>query len=177
MTFKIPGKHTARIIKLSCSTSHGIGPRTFYTDVEFDTIDGDSGHGVTLNASNHQITLSANRHYLGFGFFAVNRGLTADENFQIVATDTSNNYLDADDGFFAQSLGWGDYGESITMTDGTTRLPSSYNLQSASNMMFKIVKSVGASDYTFKVRGTAYISSAGSVITIDGTQLILLEME
>lgn len=182
MTFKMPGKHTARIVQLTCSTSHAIQQRTgtiagSFSDVEFDTIDGDSGHGVSLNATSHEITLSANRHYLGFGFFACNRGVTSDDSFQFVATDTSNNYLDADDGFFSLSLGYSQYGENFTSDDGTSRNPLTYSAQASTNTIFKIVKSVGGSDFTFKMRAGAYITSSGTVLTVDGTQLILLEME
>ena len=59
------------------------------TTVQFDTVTGDSGHGVSI--SSNLITLTGGRHYWGFGCVVINRSSTSDSQYTKFY-DSSNNF-------------------------------------------------------------------------------------
>lgn len=187
MTFNMPGKHNAKIVKITCSGVATLSKRNQdYNTLAFDTIDGDTGHGVTINSSTYEITLSANKHYYGLGFFAVaTTNTTSAVYYSIIATDTADNILNADDGFFAYDLGYASdsFGDSV-VPPGSSTARGAYTLSrnSSTNMLFKIFKNTDNNTFSFKIKGGSYWSTSSSQasklvnIKNDGTQLVLLEM-
>ena len=100
---------TARFIQVTmASDQNGVADTS--TTVQFDTVTGDSGHGVSI--SSNLISLAPNRHYWGFGCVVMNRSST--NNSQIVRffeSDGTTQLLPAD-GFFESLLPAGDNTDS-----------------------------------------------------------------
>tara|TARA_B100000925_G_C21686240_1_gene336221 strand:+ start:38 stop:577 length:540 start_codon:yes stop_codon:yes gene_type:complete len=178
MSYNVLLKGNAKFIKIySNSTSNSFGDDAF-VDVRLNQIEKDTGAAATLNSSTYEITLASNKHYVGFGFLHPFTGTYARYS-QIVALDSSNNLLSEDDGFF-NSLVYEDseyYATSNALksiSDGTTHLTTSVgNRYCTENNIFKIFKSTGNSNFTFKLRGR----TQGAAYTLNtDSQLVLIEM-
>mgnify|MGYP003131868657 CR=1 FL=1 len=100
MSYKNYSAYTARFIQLTLSSDQTI-TGTSVTTVNFDTITGDSGHGVSV--SSNLITLSANKHYWGFGVVVINRNNTTDSHLTEFY-NSSNIELTESDGFFSATV-------------------------------------------------------------------------
>ena len=75
MSFKNEKSYTTRFIELSLSANKSIAS-TSATLVDFDTIRGDNGHGVSL--SNGTITLSADKYYYIVGSATMDKDSSSD---------------------------------------------------------------------------------------------------
>ena len=117
------------------------------TTVQFDTIAGDNGHGVSI--SNNLITLTGGRHYWGFGCVVINRSSTSDSQYTKFY-DSSNNLLLPADGYFDSELPGGHNSDSRVIQ---------LSISPSSNESFYI-KTSGAD---------------GNILS-DGTHFILIEM-
>ena len=71
------------------------------TTVQFDTVTGDAGHGVSI--SSNLVTLTGGRHYWGFGCVVINRSSTTDSQYTKFY-DSSNNLLSVANGYFESEL-------------------------------------------------------------------------
>ena len=100
MSYKNYSAYTARFVQLTLSADQTIAG-TSATTVQFDTIAGDSGHGVSI--SSNLITLSANRHYWGFGVVAIDRDSITASHFAEFY-DSSNVELTESSGYFSSIL-------------------------------------------------------------------------
>ena len=79
------------------------------TTVQFDTVTGDSGHGVSI--SSNLVTLTGGRHYWGFGCVVINRSSTSDSQYTNFY-DSSNNLLSVANGYFESELPGGGSSDS-----------------------------------------------------------------
>jgi hypothetical protein len=100
MSYKNYSAYTARFVQLTLSADQTI-TGTSATTVEFDTIAGDSGHGVSI--SSNLITLSADRHYWGFGVVAIDRDSVTSTHFAEFY-NSSNVELTESSGYFSSVL-------------------------------------------------------------------------
>ena len=79
MSYKNEKSYTTRFIELSMSTNQSVSS-TNATLVEFDTIRGDNGHGVSLvSGQDGTIRLSANRYYYVVGSATMDKDSTSDQ--------------------------------------------------------------------------------------------------
>ncbi len=117
------------------------------TTVQFDTVTGDSGHGVSI--SSNLVTLSGGRHYWGFGCVVINRSSTSDSQYTKFY-DSSNNLLSAANGYFDSELPGGANSDSRVIQ---------LSVSPSSNESFYIKT-----------------DSADGDIKSDGTHFILIEM-
>ena len=100
MSYKNYSAYTSRFVQLTLSSDQTI-TGTSATTVEFDTIAGDSGHGVSI--SSNLITLSANKHYWGFGVVVIDRdNTTASQLTEFY--NSSNIELTESDGYFSATV-------------------------------------------------------------------------
>ena len=76
MSYKNEKSYITRFVELSMSSNQSV-TSTNATLVGFDTLRGDSGHGVSL--SNGTITLSANRYYYIVGSATMDKDTTTDQ--------------------------------------------------------------------------------------------------
>tara|TARA_R100000388_G_scaffold80066_1_gene58716 strand:+ start:339 stop:818 length:480 start_codon:yes stop_codon:yes gene_type:complete len=146
MSYKNYSSYTARFIQLTLSSDHTISG-TSATTVQFDTIAGDSGHGVSI--SSNLITLSADRHYWGFGAVAIDRDSVTDTHFTEFY-NSSNVELTESSGYFSSVL------------------PSDTNFDS--RVIQLSVSPTSSTSFYIKSRGAA------GDIQSDNTHLILIEM-
>ena len=117
------------------------------TTVQFDTVTGDSGHGVSI--SSNLVTLTGGRYYWGFGCVVINRSSTSDSQY-VKFYDSSNNLLSVANGYFDSELPGNEDSDSRVFQ---------LSVAPSSNESFYI-KTNGAD---------------GNVLS-DGTHLILIEM-
>ena len=96
---------TARFIQVTmASDQNGVADTS--TTVQFDTVTGDSGHGVSI--STNLISLQPNKHYWGFGCVVMDRNSTNDDQkVRFFESDGTTQLLPAD-GFFESFLPTGD---------------------------------------------------------------------
>ena len=147
MTYQIKyNSFTPRIVYLTMSADQN-GINNSITTVQFDTITGDSGHGISI--SNNLITLTGGRHYWGFGCVVMNRSSTSDSQY-VKFYDASNNLLSVSSGYFESELPGGENADSRVIQ---------LSVSPSSNESFYI-KTNGAD---------------GNILS-DGTHLILIEM-
>lgn len=137
---------TPKVVYLTMSADqNSISDST--TTVQFDTVTGDSGHGVSI--SSNLITLTGGRHYWGFGCVVINRSSTTDSQY-VKFYDSSNNLLSGANGYFESEL------------------PANNN---ADSRVIQISASPSSNEsFYIKTNG-----ADGNVLS-DGTHLILIEM-
>jgi len=153
MSFKNEKSYVTRFVELSMSSNQSV-TSTSATLVNFDTIRGDSGHGVSLvSGGNGTIRLSANKYYYIFGSATMDKDSTSD---QYNARWYYSN------------------GSQIPHAEGAFRTYKSY--QSGSNRWAQslhcqlIVNPTADTDYLLKVD-----DETGSLLK-DGTMLFITEM-
>ena len=100
MSYKNYSAYTSRFIQLTLSSDQTITGSSA-TTVNFDTVTGDSGHGVSI--SSNLITLSADRHYWGFGVVAIDRDSTTASHYTEFY-NSSNVELTESSGYFSSVL-------------------------------------------------------------------------
>ena len=111
MSYLTHSNYTPRFIEISLSADQSISAATA-TTVDFDTIRGDSGHGVSLvSGGNGRIRFSADRHYWCFGTMAIDRDNTG-TNYEASFFNTSGTELTAEEGNFNSALALGTNAES-----------------------------------------------------------------
>ena len=101
MTYQIKyNSFTPKVVYLTMSADQN-SISDSATTVQFDTVTGDSGHGISI--SNNLISLSGGRHYWGFGCVVINRSSTSDSQYTKFY-DSSNNLLSVANGYFESEL-------------------------------------------------------------------------
>ena len=153
MSYKNLTTYVTRFIEVYLSSDQSISSDSA-TLVDFDTIRGDSGHGVSLvSGGNGRIRLSANNHYYV-------RGITA---------------LDKDSASAPFSARWYDTsGTELTAAAGAFRSHPTY--YSGSNDQYEsvynqlIVNPTSDTDYDLKIDGET------GTLKSDGSFLIIIEM-
>ncbi len=137
---------TPRVVYLTMSADqNSISDST--TTVQFDTVTGDSGHGVSI--SSNLVTLTGGRHYWGFGCVVIDRATVTDSQYTKFY-DSSNNLLSASSGYFESELPGGANSDSRVFQ---------LSISPSSNESFYIKT-----------------DSADGDIKSDGTHFILIEM-
>jgi hypothetical protein len=149
MSYLTHSSYTPRFIELSLSADQSISSASD-TTVDFDTIRGDAGHGVSLVAGgNGRIRFSADRHYWCFGTAAIDRDSDT-TNYDASFFNTSGTELTAEQGNFKSSCAQGNNAESRS-----------------SQLVFN---PTSQTDYDFKVTGET------GTLKSDGSHLIIIEM-
>ena len=129
MSFKNFRTYTARFIQLTMSSNQSI-TGTSATTVEFNTIVGDTGHGVSL--SSNLITLSAGRHYWGFGAIAIDRDSVTATHFTEFY-NSSNVELTESAGYFSSVLpGNSDFDSRVIQISVSPTSSTSFYIKSRS---------------------------------------------
>jgi len=127
MSYKNYSAYTPRFVQLTLSADQTI-TGTSATIVEFDTIAGDSGHGVSI--SSNLITLSANKHYWGFGVVAIERDSVTDSHFAEFY-NSSNVELTESSGYFSSVLpGDADFDSRVIQISVSTTASTSFYIKS-----------------------------------------------
>ena len=138
---------TARFIQVTMSSDQdGIADTS--TTVLFDTVTGDSGHGVSI--SSNLISLSPNRHYWGFGCVVIDRTSTNDSQIVRFFESAGPTQLLPASGFF-ESL--------LPSDDDTDSRVFQFSVSPSSTQSFYIKT-----------------KSADGDIQSDGTHIIIIEM-
>lgn len=149
MSYLTHSKYTPRFIQISLSADQSISVDTA-TLVAFDTISGDSGHGVSLvSGGGGRIRFSANRNYWCFGTIAIDRD-SVTTNYTASFFNTSGTELTAEEGNFNSALSLG--------ADAESRI---YQL---------VHKPTSQTDLDLKVTGET------GTLKSDGSHLIIIEM-
>ena len=150
MSYKNEKSYITRFIELSMSSNQSV-TSTSATLVEFNTLRGDVGHGVSLGSGT--ITLSADRYYYVFGSATMDKDTTTDQyNARWYYTD----------------------GSQIPHAEGAFRSYKSY--QSGSDRWAQalycqlIVNPSTNTDYQLKV------DNETGILLKDGTRLFIIEM-
>ena len=91
---------TPRVIYLTMSADQN-NISDSATTVQFDTVTGDTGHGVSI--SSNLVTLTGGRHYWGFGCVVIDRSTVTDSQYTKFY-DSSNNLLSVANGYFESEL-------------------------------------------------------------------------
>tara|TARA_Y100000592_G_scaffold38385_1_gene60810 strand:+ start:35061 stop:35507 length:447 start_codon:yes stop_codon:yes gene_type:complete len=117
------------------------------TTVQFDTVTGDSGHGISI--SSNLITLTGGRHYWGFGCVVIDRSTVTDSQYTKFY-DSSNNLLSPSSGYFESELPGG---------------------ASSDSRVFQLSVSPSSNE-SFYIK----TENADGDILSDGTHFILIEM-
>ena len=147
MTYLTYNSHEARFVQITMSSDQtGIADTS--TTVQFDTITGDSGHGVSI--SSNLITLQADRHYWGFGVVVMTRTNTSDPQRVKFFESDGTTELEPIDGFF------------------DSELPNLYNTDSRV-IQFSVSPT---SDLSFYVK----TQDADGDIESDGSHIMIIEM-
>ena len=181
MSFKLPLSRSNKIVQIGLSSDYTMTTTTSSRGtpnpnvIALNTISGDSGHSVSLNTSTYEITLGANKHYMGLGFFtcAVGSSARTNEGFYISAFDSSLNLYDITDGFLGNSAGPTFYGSDLPEYDGDVFNPYQWSYLSTPNETFKFQRSVGSSDFSFRMA----ITAVRTVTVKTGSALYILEMD
>lgn len=109
MSYLTYNSFTARFVQITMSSDQ-TGLSDSSTTVQFDTVSGDSGHGVSI--SSNLISLSAGRHYWGFGCVVMTRTSTSDsQRVKFFESDGTTELLPAS-GYFDSELPGGDNTDS-----------------------------------------------------------------
>ena len=137
---------TSRVVYLTMSADQN-NIDDSATTVQFDTVTGDSGHGVSI--SSNLITLTGGRHYWGFGCVVIDRSSTSDAQY-VKFYDSSNNLLLPSNGYFESELPTGVNSDSRVIQ---------LSVSTSSNESFYIKTQ----------------NADGNIIS-DGTHFILIEM-
>ena len=154
MSFKNSKHYITRLVELSLSSNQTISS-TSATLVNFDTVRGDSGHGVSLvSGENGRIRLSANRNYYIVGSATMDKDLASDQ-YSARWYDTSGTELGTSQGAFR--------------TYETTRIAGSKRHFQCLHCQL-LVNPTSDTDYDLKVDG-----ETGSLLK-DGTMLFVIEM-
>ena len=126
MTYLTYNSHEARFVQVTMASDQtGIADTS--TTVQFDTITGDSGHGVSI--SSNLITLEANRHYWGFGVVVMTRTSNQDsQRVKFFESDGTTELLPAD-GFFKSEL---------PATDNTDSRVIQFSVSPTSDLSFSV---------------------------------------
>jgi hypothetical protein len=149
MSYLTHSSYTPRFIELSLSADQTISSASD-TTVDFDTIRGDAGHGVSLVAGgNGRIRFAADRHYWCFGTAAINR----DSN--------STNYNTS---FFATS------GTELTESQGNFKSSLPIGTSAESRITQLVFNPTSQTDYDLKVTGET------GTLKSDGSYFFIIEM-
>ena len=153
MSFKNVKSYNTRFIEVYLSSDQSITSDSA-TLVDFDSIRGDSGHGVSLvSGGNGRIRLSANNHYYIRGITALDKD-SASAPFSARWYNTSGTQLGASAGAFRSHP---------TYFNG-----SQDDYESVYNQL--IVNPSSDTDYDLKIVGET------GTLKADGTFLIIMEM-
>ena len=153
MSYKNTKTYVTRMIRVSMSADQSISSSTA-TLLGFDTISGDTGHGVSLvSGGNGRIQLSANRSYYCVGFSALDKD-TSSDNYRVKIYNTSGTQLTEAEGAF-QSF-------------ASFQSGSSYHWQCMNYQL--LVSPTSDTDYDFKTNGETGTMKA------DGTAIFIIEM-
>jgi len=153
MSYKNSKHYKTRLIEVSLSSDQTISS-TSETLINFDSIRGDSGHGVSLvSGQNGRIRLSAGKYYHIIGPVSMDKNSTSDQY---------------------SVKWWNPDGSQILESDGAFRSYGSHT--SGSNKHFQclhcqlLVNPTSDQDFDLKVDG-----ETGSILK-DGTMLFIIEM-
>ncbi len=149
-----------------------------YTDLDFNQIYPDPNqtsvnHSVQIvdvNGVNY-INLGANKDYVIFGCI----GQASSNNFnQVIAVDINDSVLNESDGFFSIQRNYGTVFPTCTDTTlNSPNLSTNYLRYGRSrNYTFKIIKSIGNTDFKFKFKA---MSSADYPLDVS-SQVLIIEM-
>ena len=153
MSYKNTKSYVTRLVELSLSTDQSITSSSA-TLLDFDTIRGDSGHGVSLvSGGNGRIRLSANNHYYCVGFAALDKDTNTD-TYRVKVYNTSGTQLTESQGAF-QSY--------ASFVSGVNKHYQCMNFQ-------LLVNPTTDTDYDFKTDGETGTMKA------DGTSIFIIEM-
>lgn len=153
MSYKNSRSYVTRFVELSLSADQSISS-TSATLVDFDTIRGDVGHGVSLvSGGNGRIRLSGGRHYHIVGSATLDKDTSGDQ-YSARWYNTSGTELNAADGAFRTFE---------TKTSGSNKFFQCLHCQ-------LLVSPESDTDYDLKVDG-----ETGSLKN-DGTMLFIIEM-
>jgi len=153
MSYKNTKTYVTRMIQISMSADQSISASTA-TLLDFDTIAGDTGHGVSLvSGGNGRIRLSANNHYYCVGFAALDKDTNTD-TYRVKVYNTSGTQLTESDGAF-QSF--------ASFVSGVDKHYQCMNFQ-------LLVSPTSNTDYDFKTDG-----ETGTMLA-DGTSIFIIEM-
>ena len=153
MSYKNLKSYVTRFIEVYLSADQSISSDSA-TLVDFDSIRGDSGHGVSLvSGGNGRIRLSANNHYYIRGITALDKD-SASAPFSARWYNTSGTQLNESDGAFRSHP---------TLIDGTNKY-----IESMYNQL--IVNPTSDTDYDLKLDGET------GTLKADGTFLQIIEM-
>tara|TARA_Y100000114_G_scaffold41405_1_gene36880 strand:- start:983 stop:1453 length:471 start_codon:yes stop_codon:yes gene_type:complete len=154
MSYKNSKTYVTKMIELSLSSDQSI-TSTSATLVNFDSIRGDSGHGVSLvSGQNGRLRLSANNHYYIVGAVTMDKDLSSDQ-YSARWYDTSGTELNDSQGAFKSYE--------------TTRIAGSKRHFQCLHCQL-IVNPTIDTDYDLKIDG-----ETGSILS-DGTRLFVIEM-
>jgi len=149
MSYLTHSSYTPRFIEIYLSSDQSISADTA-TLVNFDTIRGDAGHGVSLvGGGNGRIRFSADRHYWCFGTIAIDRD-SETTNYDTSFFKTDGTQLTAEEGNFTASLAKGNFAES--------------------RICQLVFSPTSQTDYDLKVTGET------GTLASDGSNLIIIEM-
>mgnify|MGYP003135359556 CR=1 FL=1 len=153
MSFKNEQSYVTRLVELSMSSDQSVSS-TSATLVNFNTVRGDSGHGVSLvDGENGRIRLKSNRYYHIVGAVTMDKDSAGDQ-YSARWYNTSGTELGASQGAFRTFE---------TDRDGTSRDFQCLHCQ-------LVVNPTTDTDYDLKIDG-----ETGSVLK-DGTMLFIIEM-
>lgn len=153
MSYKNSRSYVTRFVELSLSADQSITSTTA-TLVDFDTIRGDSGHGVSLvSGGNGRIRLSGGNHYHIVGSAPMDKD-TAGDQYSARWYNTSGTELTASQGAFRTFE---------TYTSGSNKFYQCLHCQ-------LLVSPTTDTDYDLKVDGET------GDLKADGTMLFIIEM-
>lgn len=153
MSYNNKSPYVTRFIELSMSSDQTISSSSA-TLVNFDTIRGDSGHGVSLvSGENGRFTLSANRYYHIVGNTAIDK-------------NTASNYYSA--------IWYNDSGSQLSESQGAFRSFPTYT--TSNNDHYRCLNSQLLVNPTNDTNYNLKVSGAAGVLKSDGTSLVIIEM-
>lgn len=153
MSFKNEQSYVTRLVELSMSSDQSVSS-TSATLVNFNTVRGDSGHGVSLvSGENGRIRLTANNHYYIRGITALDKD-SSTAPFSARWYNTSGTQLNESNGAFRSYP---------TLVSGSNKY-----IESMYNQL--IVNPVSDTDYDLKIDGET------GTLKSDGTFLQIIEM-
>ena len=154
MSYKNSKNYITRLVELSLSSNQTVSS-TSATLVNFDTLRGDSGHGVSLvSGESGRIRLSADNYYYVVGAVTMDKD-TAGDQYSARWYNTSGTELGTSEGAFRSY--------ETNRVVGTARYFQCLHCQ-------LIVNPTSDTDYDLKVDG-----ETGSILK-DGTMLFIIEM-
>ena len=156
MSYKNSTHYKTRLVELSMSSNQSI-TSTNATKVNFDTIRGDTGHGVSIvNNASGRIRLSGNRKYYIVGSTSMDKDNAGDQ-YSARWYNTSGSELGPTQGAFRSY--------------GTSRITSGYGQRQFQCLSCQLVVDLASdTEYDLKVDG-----ETGSLLK-DGTMLFIIEM-